>query len=815
MPSSTPLARPHGRRWAGLLAALVLALACLLGLAPPQSIAAPADPAETPLTLDLVSLTPVSVSSSSTVTAKVQVTNTSASAVAAPVMDLRVGAPRITSRGDLSAWENRTDVSASGTVRASSDAKTEDLAAGASRTFTVSVKADKLGLGDEDWLWGARRTALTVRSQGTDLATLRTFLVWRPSGATESVAQSVLLPVTADDPGQVATDPTAFAENAHRGRLSERLRLAERSDVDWLLDPALLDPPALATEKTAEGVTEPTTAPSAQPSETADASSTTTPAPSSSDTAAPTSSPTAATESDSSQSTATSVVYEPSSASEEVADTLKDRAGSRTVLTVPYARADLVSIRSAGLSNLPKVLEDSSAQALKDAGIESRGTVLSVRGEQATADSLAQARDAGADVLLTPSSSLREDPVGTIVPSSAAVLREKDSSTPVLAPDPVLSDQLGSITSAADGERVTQRMLAETAVIASEYTTADRQVLISPDASSGMDAEQAGAALDAMDQAPWIRSARTGDLLKAAESESWADGPEAKSGLYAIGTIGAAAVHPSTRGTDGQWITAATAQTSPLLPAAPLRSAQRTAARTTALGSVMEDPAPTEQPRQAALSAASIVWRGDDGLRATGRADRAKALSDAVAGKITAVPASSYNLLASSSGVPITVTNDLSTPVTVDVVVSADANTVRLPEPSRRVTVPPQGQTQVRMPVEAVANGTVNLEVTLQAESGRELSPARSVRLTVNPSWENWTTMALVVAMGVLVVIGVLRARRTGSSRRGPAQRGPEDPELLAATGISRPASPAADAEARGDAPARTPADHDDHPGSR
>src|SRR5699024_7396815 len=39
--------------------------------------------------------------------------------------------------------------------------------------------------------------------------------------------------------------------------------------------------------------------------------------------------------------------------------------------------------------------------------------------------------------------------------------------------------------------------------------------------------------------------------------------------------------------------------------------------------------------------------------------------------------------------------------------------------------------------------------------------------------------------MGLLVIIGVARARRTGAATRAPAVRGPEDPEELARSGRS------------------------------
>src|SRR5699024_168085 len=70
-------------------------------------------------------------------------------------------------------------------------------------------------------------------------------------------------------------------------------------------------------------------------------------------------------------------------------------------------------------------------------------------------------------------------------------------------------------------------------------------------------------------------------------------------------------------------------------------------------------------------------------------------------------------------------------------------------------------------------------------EDGRPLTTPVDVPLTVNPSWENWTTLVLVIAMGLLVIIVVARARRTDAATRAPAVRGPEAPEELARPGRS------------------------------
>ena len=103
------------------------------------------------------------------------------------------------------------------------------------------------------------------------------------------------------------------------------------------------------------------------------------------------------------------------------------------------------------------------------------------------------------------------------------------------------------------------------------------------------------------------------------------------------------------------------------------------------------------------------------------------------------------------------------------------------------VEVPARGQIDAAVDVEAIANGTVTLTTVLSTEDGRPLTEPIDVPLTVNPSWENWTTLLIVIVMGLLVVVGVARARRTGSATRAPAVRGPEDPVELSRSGRSTP----------------------------
>lgn len=755
MPSSLPAVRPV---LAALLAALVIASSVLVSGPASALPGAPAAPAENPsapsvpdddapVTMDLVSLTPTSLAPGGTLRAEVEVTNASSAPLTDLDLELRTRTSRVTDRGALASWQAETGPDVEGPALATaSGTPPASLAPGESTTLVVEATAEELGYSEETYYWGTRRVSLTAVADDEPLAGLRTFAVWRPDGAEETITQSTLLPVSETDAASAVLAPEEHAASAEQGRLAALRALAAREDVDWWLDPALLDPPTLP---------EPEPEPEAEAAggEEAEGSS-----------AAPS--------------------LRPDPASTTIADELDAAVGERTVLAAPYAGADLVSLRESGAMLLEGAARDAADGVWEARGISPRAQVLGVSGAEADAEALEDVIEVGATAAVVPSSSLRPDPSSSVTPSSVGVYessRTEGAHLSVLAPDPVLSEEFSQLTGDSDAEQTRQRLLAETATIASEYSRAPRHLLISPSAGADLDPAAAGAVLDALAEAPWIESGRTSTLLDTADQQAWTTDPGADGGEpYALGRLQAEDVHPSGP-SDGSWRVLEETTEAQLLDPAVLEDLEGTWRRLDALGEAMEDDAPLDAARREILGATSLAWRGDPGApaaRAQDAAERADALQD----RIQVVPASGYNVVSDTAAVPITITNGLDTPITVKATVTSDRPLVQVAEPAV-VTVPAHGQTTASVDVEAVANGSVTLTTTLTTEDDRQLTDPVDVPLTVNPSWENWTTLLLVIAMGLLVVVGVARARRTGSSTRAPAIRGPEDPEELARTG--------------------------------
>ena len=752
MPSSPQSVRPV---LAALLTALLMASsvlvsgsATLLASAPASAAttggnvpAAPVEPAgESPVSVDLVSLTPTSLAPGGVLEAQLEVTNTSSEPQPALSMDLRTLTSRVTDRGTMDAWQSDSAPDADGLPLASSPEPAQ-LAPGASTTLTVRVSAETLGYSEEPYYWGTRRLSLTVVADGRPLTTLRTFVVWRPDDAADSIRQSVLLPLAAADPSAAVTDPEGYARSVESGQLASIGALAVRDDVDWWLDPALLDPPRTAAPL-------PTTGPD---------------------------SPTAVRE------------YAPEPAAARLATSLDGAVGDRTVLAMPYARADAASLRQAGTGRLAGEIRDRGDQVWADNGITPRASAVAIEGPQASEAALESALEVGATAAIIPASSLQADPSSDVTPSSVGIFEStqtEGTQLPVLAPDPGLSAEFSQLTAGSDTELTQQRLLAETATIASEYTSAPRHLLIAPSADATLDPAAAAAALDAMAEAPWIETASTSSLLYAADHQDWTTDPRSEGDqLFALGSVGPDAVHPSAPGPNGRWEHLAEARKPELLAPGALQQLEDAWEQVDTLSSVMEDDAPMDGPRLEILAGTSMNWRGSPEVPVA-RAREAADLTAQLQGGIQVVPASGYNVISDAVNVPITISNDLDTPIRVRLEVSSDKPLVQVGEP-QLVTVPARGQIDAAVEVEAVANGTVTLSTVVATEDGRPLTEPVEVPLTVNPSWENWTTMVLVILMGLLVVVGVARARRTGASTRAPGTRSPEDPEVLARTGRS------------------------------
>jgi hypothetical protein len=126
------------------------------------------------------------------------------------------------------------------------------------------------------------------------------------------------------------------------------------------------------------------------------------------------------------------------------------------------------------------------------------------------------------------------------------------------------------------------------------------------------------------------------------------------------------------------------------------------------------------------------------------------------------IAAGNYTITAENYDLPVTVINDFSTPVTVQVVPRANNSRVIVRE-TAPITIGAQSQIQVKLPIQVLASGETRLEVKLKTSSGKFVGESSSIpiRLAVISPLTTWfTTGMAIILLLAAVVQSVRRVKR-------------------------------------------------------
>lgn len=119
------------------------------------------------------------------------------------------------------------------------------------------------------------------------------------------------------------------------------------------------------------------------------------------------------------------------------------------------------------------------------------------------------------------------------------------------------------------------------------------------------------------------------------------------------------------------------------------------------------------------------------------------------------MPGSNINVVARDARIPVTVTNP--TDQDLEVVVSAVSNSFRLEVLESATLIVPAGSSEVaELPIKAIANGPVEIAVSL-AMNGEEIGEPVLVQVNVNYDIELFLLVTFGMALFALIVVGVLR----------------------------------------------------------
>lgn len=222
----------------------------------------------------------------------------------------------------------------------------------------------------------------------------------------------------------------------------------------------------------------------------------------------------------------------------------------------------------------------------------------------------------------------------------------------------------------------------------------------------------------------------------------------------------------------------------------------------TILGTPTELTAPA---RLRLLALASNAWRGDDeGL--TAAVDARTAAWAKQTTEVGIVDSSSLTLLGDRSSLPVSIRNSSDYPVTVHLAVQPSNSALRIVRNDIVVEIQPDSSTRATVPVQSVANGKVELTMSLSSPTGVAVAQPATVELNVQAQWETVITAAAAVALIAIFGFGIFRSIRKRIRRRNGEldDEDEDDPNRPLAVQPSAPGAsdvPAAVAAPGGDRP--------------
>ena len=443
---------------------------------------------------------------------------------------------------------------------------------------------------------------------------------------------------------------------------------------------------------------------------------------------------------------------------------LRGITATQPVVLTPYANVDVSALVHSGLTAditsaykmghtvADNVLHGSFTSPI---AVPAGGTAdLSVLTNLATAQHISTAVLDSNEMPPTSSTVFEDDAVTRIRTASGVpmtVLLADHILTGVLA----AGDTSSGVSSPGTQFAVSQRFLAETAMIAAEAPGSERSIVVAPPQDWSPSAALAGDLLSETTAVPWLRPTALGSLAAAPDSER---------GI-------SRRPPPANRDSPGE------------LSPGYLSTVTETGTELSTYKDLLYQASGsyTQGLDQALIATESSAWRGPGEAQGRVLADKLLAFMSGEEGQITIIAAHQVPMGGSSGPVPVSIQNRSRHPIEVQL----NASVVNVPGRTSQLTighfpnlikVQPGQAVTVRLPVTSAPIGPTAIQLTLTTASGQVL-PLGTTSLTVESTRYGRAILFLIgAAIGVLVLTSVFRGVRR---RRHPDdQVAPEDADL-------------------------------------
>jgi hypothetical protein len=459
-------------------------------------------------------------------------------------------------------------------------------------------------------------------------------------------------------------------------------------------------------------------------------------------------------------------VNEPASkAAKTWLDTLRGITAGQTPVITPYANVDVSALVHSGLA--PDVTSAySMGYAVADSVLQgSFGPTIAVPAG-GTADlsvltNLATAQHIGAAVLdsseMPPANSAGFEPDDAVT----SIRTPSGVNMTILLADHVLTgvlatgDTSSGVLPPSTQFTVTQRFLAETAMIAAELPGTDRSIVVDPPENWSPSATLASDLLSQTTSTPWLSPTALDSLAGAPDSEH---------------TL-ARQPPPGGKDSPGE------------LTGSYLSTVAKTGIELGAYQDLLYQPSGSyvQGLKQALTATESSAWRGPAAAQGLALAKKLSRFMSGEEGQIHIIAAQQVPMGGSSGLVPVSIRNGSQHAIQVRLntsVVNAPDRTSQLSIGHFKslITVQPQQTGLFRLPVNSAPIGATAIQLTLTTVHGKRL-PLPVTSLTVQSTRYGRAILFLIgAAIGILVLTSVFRGVRR--RMRADTQVAPEDADL-------------------------------------
>ena len=468
-------------------------------------------------------------------------------------------------------------------------------------------------------------------------------------------------------------------------------------------------------------------------------------------------------------------VNEPASkAAKTWLDTLRDITAGQTPVITPYANVDVSALVHSGLaSDITSAY--SMGYAVADSVLNgSFGPTIAVPAG-GTADlsvltNLATAQHIGAAVLDS----------GEMPPANSAGFEPDDAATSIRTPSGVnmtilLADHvLTGVLATGDTSSgvlplstqftVTQRFLAETAMMAAEAPDTDRSIVVDPPENWSPSATLASDLLSQTASTPWLSPTALDSLAGAPDSEHTLTRQPPPGGKDSPGEL------------TGSY----------------LSTVAKTGIELGAYQDLLDQPSNSYvQGLQQALTATeSSAWRGRAASQGLRLANKLSRFMSGEEGQIHIIAAQQVPMGGSSGLVPVSIQNGSQHAIKVRL----KTNVVNVPDRTSQlsighfqslITVQPKQAPTIRLPVNSAPIGATVIQLSLTTVHGKKLALPLTT-LTVESTRYGRAILFLIgAAIGVLVLTSVFRGVRRRLQADSPVVPADTDPPGSVVTGTS------------------------------